>query len=113
MFIQKEAENIFLRRVYLHGIRGSNTRKLRQETWPYLINLLDWDEDLEIMIPRFKKLYDADFDAWKKIESKVIVRDEEAFTAGNYCPLSQTNKSFSRYQTVTELTTTIFCILVN
>uniref|UniRef100_A0A0N5AVY8 Rab-GAP TBC domain-containing protein n=1 Tax=Syphacia muris TaxID=451379 RepID=A0A0N5AVY8_9BILA len=80
--LHKTMENLFWRKAYLHGIAGDDTCQLRRQTWPYLIKLLNWDEDLEAKVPGLEEQYESDFDAWKKMETKVLARDQEEFTAG-------------------------------
>ena len=77
-------EDIFLRRVYLHGIGGDDNQTLRRRAWLYLLKVLNWDEEVEDKLDGYESNYGKDCETWKKIEEEVTMRDEAVFHAGRH-----------------------------
>ncbi|KAH7731731.1 Protein TBC-8 a [Aphelenchoides avenae] len=72
-----ELREEFLARVYVHGIDSG----IRKDVWPYLLELLSWDEEIDTKLALYKERYDRDVDEWHSVEEVVIQRDQEAFKA--------------------------------
>jgi hypothetical protein len=71
----------FLERCYFHGVKP----EARRETWPYLLQLIAWDEELEEYLPEWSQLYASEIKCWEKIEAEVVKRDCEQFQIGGSC----------------------------
>ncbi|VDK20039.1 unnamed protein product [Anisakis simplex] len=77
----KALEREFMVRVYRYGVKDSDGNALRRETWPYLLGLLSWTENINDKYTEFVNNYNTAVEEWKKIEKIVKIRDHEAFTA--------------------------------
>ncbi|CAD5217523.1 unnamed protein product [Bursaphelenchus okinawaensis] len=62
-------------RTYLNGIQPD----IRCKTWPYLLNLVSWKDDIGFFSDKWKESYDRKVEKWKEIEKEVVKRDCEQF----------------------------------
>ncbi|CAD5222297.1 unnamed protein product [Bursaphelenchus xylophilus] len=70
-----ELQKEFWIRAYLNGIQP----ELRAHAWPYLLNLIGWNENTDRFRDEWRKRYEKKVDKWKEIEKEVIKRDCEQF----------------------------------
>ncbi|KAI6176851.1 Small G protein signaling modulator 1 [Aphelenchoides bicaudatus] len=65
----------FLIRCYFKGIKHA----LRPKIWPFLLQLIPWDKEIEDYMPEWRAKYKQEVAEWKVFESEVVKRDSEQF----------------------------------
>jgi hypothetical protein len=55
---------------------------LRRDAWPYLLELIPWDKDIDDYLPEWVERYKEEVKAWSELEAEVVKRDCEQFKLG-------------------------------